>query len=272
MTITTEDGLIAALVAGERFSFSKLSATAEGASTWQSLWKVAGYPAAGSNPPAYTAGSGYIPTRTTTGAFPFGNPTNNAYLAKLSVQGPTVGTLIVYDRLWACSGFLTNTTSTQTVTTPGSLTSGRDPWNGDDVEPWIEVYGAPGATGATWTLTGVDDDGNTGVTWTYTHPANAETVGQMMPFLLGGTATKRGCRQVTSFACSVSSGTAGDVGVTLLRRLAEIPISAANVGTVLDAIALGLPEVYDDACLAMMIQASTTSTGAIFGQLHLAKD
>lgn len=271
MAITTEDGLIAALAAGERFAIHKASLTAEGAGTWTSLWKVAGYPAAGANPPAYTAGSGYTPTRTTTGAIPFANPTNDAYLGKLAVSGPTIGMLTIYDRLWACSGLLTNTTSTQTVTTPGSLPSGRDPLSGDDVEPWIEVYSAPGATGATWTLTGVDDDGNTGVTWTYTHPANAESVGQMMP-LLGGTATKRGCRQVTSFACSVSSGTAGDVGITLLRRLAEIPISAANVGTVLDAIALGLPYVYDDACLAMMVQCSTTSTGALFGSVVIAKD
>ncbi len=272
MAITTEDGLIAALVGGARYTFFKPSAASEGAGTWHSLWKLAGWPPAGANPPAYTAGSGYTPTSATTGAIPFTNPTTDAYLGKLAAQGATIGTLIIYDRLWACSGFVTNSTGTQTVTTPGSLPSGRDPNGGDDVEPWLEVYTAPGATTATWTMTGVDDAGNTGVTWTYTHPANAETVGQMMPFVLGGTATRRGCRQVTSFACSISSGTAGDIGVTLLRRLAEIPLTAANVGSVLDAIALGLPYVYDDACLAMMVQCSTTNTGVIMGNLVIAKD
>jgi hypothetical protein len=270
MAITTEDGLIAALAAGERFSWHKQSATAEGAGTWHSLWKIAGYPAAGASPPAFTAGSGYTPTRTTLGAFPFSNPTNNAYLGKLGLTGTVVGSLIVYDRLWACSGFVTNSVSTQTVTTPGNLPSGRDPLSGDDVEPWLEVYSAPGATGATWTLAGTDSGGNS-VNWTYTHPANAESVGQMMPFT-GGTATERGIRQVTSLTCSISSGTAGDVGVTLLRRLAEIPITTANLSAVFDAFALGLPEVYDDACLALMVQCSTTSTGLMLGQLALAKD
>lgn len=271
MTITTENGLIAALTAGERFAFHKASQTAEGAGTFHSLWKAAGYPAAGSNPPAFSAGSGYIPTRSTVGAFPYSNPTNNAYAGKLGAQGTTIGTLIVYDRLWACSGFGTVVTTAQNVTTPGSLTSGRDPFTGDDVEPWLEVYTAPGATTATWTVTGVDAAGTGGLTWTYTHPANAESVGQMMP-LTGGTAVNRGIQQVTSFQASASSGTAGDIGVTLLRRIAEIPLTTANVGSVLDAYALGLPEIYDDSCLAMMVLCSATNTGTINGNLVIAKD
>lgn len=270
--ITTEDELIAALVAGERFSLYKASQTSEGAGTWSSLWKAAGFPAAGASPPAYTAGSGYSPTRSTAGAVPFSNPTNNAYLAKLSAQGTVIGTLIVYDRLWACSGFSSTVTTAQNVTTPGNLPSGRDPNSGADVEPWLEVYTAPGATTATWTLTGVDGAGNSGVTWTYTHPANAESVGQMMPFTLGGTAVNRGCRQVTSLTCSASSGTAGDIGVTLLRRLCEIPLTTANVGMVLDAFASGMPEIFDDACLALMVLCGANSTGVVQGLLALAKD
>ena len=272
MAITTENGLITALATGERFPFHKASATSEGAGTFHSLWKVAGFPPAGANPPAFSAGSGYSPTRTTQGAFPFSNPTTDAYVGKLAAQGATVGTLIIYDRLWACSGFGTVVTTAQNVTTPGSLPSGRDPNTGLDVEPWFEVYTAPGATTATWTLTGVDGAGNSGVTWTYTHPANAESVGQMMMPVLGGTAVNRGMRQLTSFQASASSGTAGDIGVTLLRRLAEIPLTLANVGSVLDAIALGLPYVYDDACLSMMVMCSTTNTGVLNGTLTLAKD
>ena len=236
------------------------------------MWKALGFPPAGANPPLFSAGAGYVPTRTTLGAIPFSNATNNSYLGKCAAQGATVGTLIVYDRLWACSGFSTVVTTAQNVVTPGALPSGRDPNLGADVEPFLEVYTAPGATAATWTMTGVDSAGNAGVTWTYTHPANAESVGQMMPFLLGGTAVSRGCRQVTSLQCSVSSGTAGDVGITLARRIAEIPLTLANVGTVLDAIALGLPEIFDDSCLAMMVLASTTNTGIINGTITLAKD
>ncbi len=274
MAITTEDGLIAALAGGERFPFLKASATAEGAGTWHSLWKVAGFPTAGSNPPAFSSGSGYIPTRSTTGAYPFSNPTNDAYLGKVGAQGSTVGTLIFYDRLWACSGFGTVITTEQTITTPGTLTTARDPNNGADVEPWLEVYTAPGATTATWTFKGTDAAGTTNRTWTYTHPANAETVGQMMPLFPGGgaAAATLGCRVPTSFQASVSSGTAGDIGITLMRRLGAIPITQANVGMVLDAIALGLPYIADDVCLAMMVLCSTTNTGVLMGNVVIAKD
>jgi hypothetical protein len=270
--ITTEDGLVAALTSGQKFSFKKLSAAAEGAGTWHSLWKVAGYPLAGVNPPLFSAGSGYVPTRSTLGAIPFSNPTNDAALGKLAVVGTTLGTLFVYDRIWACSGFGTVVTTAQNVVTPGTLPAARNPDSGADVEPWLEVYTAPGATTATWTITGTDSDGNTGRTWTYTHPANAESVGQMMPPLLGGTSAGKGIREVTSFQCSATSGTAGDVGITLVRRLAEIPITTVNVASVLDAIALGMPDVYDDACLAFMFQCSTTNTGYLAGSLVIAKD
>ena len=114
-----------------------------------------------------------------------GEPDEQQVVVFLDVRSPVTGTLLVYDRLWACSGILTNTTSTQTITTPGTLTAGRDPLAGDDVEPWFEVYTAPGATGATWTLTGTDATGNSGRTWTDAHPANAETAGQFLPTVPG---------------------------------------------------------------------------------------
>lgn len=272
MAIQTLDQLVNALSAGQaRTTFQKASATAEGAGTWHSLWKTAGRPAAGSNPPAYTAGSGYIPTDATTGALrTFGNPTAPvlSYLAGTTVMGATVGTLIIYDRLWACSGFGTVSTSEQSVTTPGSLD--RPDANGDNVEAWGEVYTAPGATAATWTLKYVNQGGAaSGRTATYTHPANAETVGQMFPFI--PTNGDTGVSQVTSFKASVSSGTAGDIGVTLLRRLAEIPITAANVGAIVNAFDQGLPQVYDDACLAFMVQCSTTSTGILQGAVNFVQ-
>lgn len=267
MAITTLDGLIAAM--RPPVGFQKASATSEGAGTWHSLWKVAGFPAAGSNPPLFSAGSGYIPTEATSGAIPFVDPTSNGHLARFGVAGATIGTVILYDRVWACSGFGTVVTTAQNVTTPGTVA--RDA-NGDSlgagVELWGEVYTAPGATGATWTVSYTDQDGNAGASATYTHPANAESVGQMFPFLLASGDT--GVRAVASFTASVSSGTAGDIGITLLRRVAEIPITLANVAQVLDGVALGLPRLYANSCLALMVQCSATNTGAMLGSLVTA--
>jgi hypothetical protein len=276
MPFNTESDLIAGQRNGQWLLYTKGSLTAEGIGTWQSLWKANGQPAAGATPPAFGSGSGYVPTKDTAGAIGFGNPTSPAIsaLALMDFEFATAGRLQICDRLWACSGFSTVSTSAQNVVTPGSLPSGRDPFNGADVTPFIEVYTAPGATGATWTMTGVDAAGNTGRTWTYTHPANAETVGQMMQLLPGGAspATVLGCRQVTSFQCSVSSGTAGDVGVTLLRKIGKVTARAASDIGYRDYAQLGLRQVYDDSCLMGRVMCSTTSTGLIDGEILLAQN
>lgn len=275
MAIDTPAKMDAALATAQSFEIIKVSATAEGAATYHSLWKLGNVPVAGSNPPAYTAGSGYIPTRATTGALNYTLPAGGqeTRIIQGAIVGGTVGTLYVYDRLWACSGFNTTTLTAQNVTTPGTLTAARDPLNGLDVWPFGEVYTAPGATTATWTLTGTDAAGNTNRTWTYTHPANAESVGQMFRFFPGGgsPAATMGIRQVTSLTCSASSGTAGDVGITLLRELATIPLMNTNIATMMDYAQFGRTVVYDDACLALKVLCTTTNTGLIQGRLFLGQ-
>jgi hypothetical protein len=226
--MTIDLGTIASGLAasGARFPINKVLPTMEAAGQFHSTWKIAGSPnqsggVAGANPPAFTAGSGYI----------------------------------------------SNTTGTQTVTTPGTLTAGRDPLSGLDVEPWIEYYTTDGATGGVWTLTGTDSSGNTGRTWTATKPASAQLAGTIIP-MLNSTAVG-GCRVATSMALSVSSGTAGDCGVTLVRRLAQVTVSLANQEAAKDAIMLGLPEVYDDACLFFVWHNSATTGMQLQGNVGL---
>jgi hypothetical protein len=267
MAITTVDALIAGMVPPRQFL--KSSATAEGAGTWHSLFLLAGTPGAGATPPAYTAGSGYTCDRTTQGAFDFVNPGGGSetVLARVGVAGATVGTLIVYDRLWTCSGLTTAAAATLNVTTPGTIPS-RDANGataGAGVELWGEVYTAPGATAATWTVSYTNQAGTSGRTATYSHPANAESVGQMFPFTLAAGDT--GVGAVASFTTSISSGTAGSIGLTLMRRLATVPITTANVGATLDALGCGAPVIYDSSCLALMVMASTTNTGIVNGEL-----
>lgn len=270
MAITTYAGLLA----GSRtpIDFHKASATSEGGGTWHSCWKLAGTPlTAGSNPPNYTAGSGYTCSRTTAGALGQVNPASgNLYLAGLSISSSTVGSIILYDRLWTCANFVTNSTPAQTITTPGSLPARdlNESTNGVGVELWGEVYTAPGATGATWTVNYKDQDNNNGAA-TYTHPANAESVGQMFPFTLAS--GDYGVRSVVDFACSISSGTAGVIGITLLRRIAEIPITLAGCKRTYDAMSLGFPRIYNDSCLAWMVRCSTTASGNFFGSVTFAE-
>jgi hypothetical protein len=164
-----------------------------------------------------------------------------------------------------------NTTSggsppvTVNVTTPGTVNRP----DGNDVELWLEVYGAPGATTATWTVSYTDIVNGAGRTASYTHPANAETVGQMMPMTLAAGDT--GVSAVASFTYSASSGTAGDVGITLLRRAAEIPLTLANIAQVLDAVSCGMPRIYDDACLALMVMCSGATSGLVQAALDIVQ-
>lgn len=262
--------------AGQWIEVAKGSLTSEGIGLYQSLWKAAGMPAAGASPPVFSAGSGYVPDRTTTGAIPYSNPVSPAIsvLAALNFEFATAGTLFLCDRMWACSGFSTVSTSLQSITTPGNLPIGRDPDSGADVIPFLEVYTAPGATGATWTVTGTDANGNANRTWTYTHPANAETVGQMMMLLPGGgsPASTLGMRQANSFQASISSGTAGDVGITLCRYIGDVTSSSNQSRGFRGPFDNGLRRIYDDSCLMLRVLCSTTSTGLINGRILAAKN
>ncbi len=276
MVKVTSTNLVTALIAAaSNRSFIKAAISSEGAGTFQSLWRDPGTPTAGALPPAFGAGAGYVPTKATVGAFPFTNAAVNGdlVLLKFSAQSSTAGTLFAADRLWACSGFSTAVTTAQAIVTPGVLPAARDPNGGLDVEPWLEVYTAPGATAATWTLTGTDALGNTNRTWIYAHPANAETVGQMMPMVPGGAspAAVMGCEVPVSLTCSVSSGTAGDVGLTLLRRLATSSLTAANIGDVQDVLRTGGAPVFNDACVFNFVLCTGTTTGTILGDLVIAE-
>lgn len=270
MAFTTIDDVVAALGAGKKIDLHKASATAEGAGTWHSLWKVAGQPVAGATPSGGLAGS--IPTLATAGAISrWTNPTGGAETRLLHavISGSTQGKVILYDRLWANSGMsgaqtTTNTTlgATPDLTRPDAL--------GDGVELWGEIYTAIGATGATLNVQYTNQAGTTGQVATYAHPANAESVGQMFPLVLAAGDT--GVRKATAYHWSVSTGTAGDFGLVLLRRVAEIPIQLLNIGYVLDFAGLGMPQILDDACLSMMVLCTTTNTGLLQGSIVIGQN
>lgn len=264
MAITTLDGLAAALASGETRAFLKNAFTAEGAGTWHSLWAVGGYPGAGSAPGSV---NGSIPDDTTAGAFPFTNAAGaaNNYLGYISASSTVAGSLVLYDRIYHSSG-LSGTATGSNAISPPSLTRYTD---GKGVELWGEIYTAIGATGATLTVTYTDQDGNTGQSATYVHPANAESVGQMFPFTLA--AGDYGVRAVTNYSWSVSTGTAGNFGLTLMKRITSIPLQTQNVAAVGDAFSTGLREIADDACLAFQVQCSATSMGIMSGDLTIAK-
>jgi hypothetical protein len=264
MAVSTMDGLVAALTAGETRTFMKNSQTSEGAGTWHSLWTATGYPGAGA---AQGSLNGAICNDATTGGFPFVNAAGaaNNYLGYISAASSVAGTLIVYDRLWHNSTLNGTLTTAQNITQP-ALTRFTD---GAGVELWLEIYSAWGSTAATATISYTDQDGNAAQSGTIAYPAGVPSVGQMLPATLAS--GDYGVRAVASLTLNTSTLTAGNAGLTLMKRLVTIPLPQINVAAVYDAFSTGLREIPDDACIAMMVQCTAATTGVINGELTIAK-
>lgn len=257
---------IATLLPGQHKRFLQNSITAKGAGTFASLRAASGFPGGAVNPAAGSAGgTAYTAGGSVPGAIPWSSTSGKSTnLARMTAAGSTSGTLILYDRLWACTGFSGTATTAQAVSSfPGLPTRAS---GGTDVEAWLEWYTSTGSTAANATFTYTNQAGATGRTVTAALTASM-IAGQMLP--LGLASGDSGVRVPTSVQLSASTLTAGAFGITLLRRIAEIPLASPNVPTTLDLFDMGLPTVPDDACLYMMVLCSATSTGVISGNLSL---
>ena len=261
MAIVSLDQLLAA--SNQLKSFGKVSMTAKAAGTFQSLWQAAGLPAAGAAP---TSAAGAAPTSATVGAIPFVNPASGlSYLSKIGNSQQTIGTLILYDRL-VHTATLNGTLATAQTVNSTPLTRYT---TGEDVELFLEVYAATGATASNVTISYTNSAGVAGRTTPAIAMQVTPVAGQMLPIPLQAGDT--GIRSVQSVTLSASTATAGNFGITLVKRIAEIPITVAGTGVVLDPFALGFPQIENNACLSMMVVTSTTSTGFVTGTINIAQ-
>lgn len=262
MAITTLDGLVAALASAQQFGIYKPSATAKAASDWESLWLTAGNPVAGVAP---GSANGVVPTDTTTGSIPFSaaGGSDTTYISNVQMLGATAGMLIISDRLWANSTLSGTVATAQTWTFPGLTRS----TSGVGVRMWLEIYTATGSTAATATALYTNQAGTPGQSATAALIASP-VAGQMIPFILQSGDT--GVQAVSQVTLSVSTGTAGNFGITLTNELALIPL-IANVPVAFNAWDVGLPVVDPAACLSFKMHCTTTSTGIIGGSIELVQ-
>lgn len=219
--------------------------------------------------PTAASSGGHIPTDTLTG-FPLitaAAPGQSLYLARLAANGPTPCTIMVYDRVWAASGFVGNVTTAQAVTGFPTLPAARAPGNGAGLEIWLESYTSIGATASNVTITYTNSAGVSGRTTIPEAITASFPSGRLQRLRLQDGDV--GVQSIQSLALSVSTGTAGSFGVTLLERKCMIPIMTANVGAVMDFASLGLPEVTDDAALQFIHLGTATSTGMIMGSFNI---
>ena len=262
------DTLVAGLTAGQQFPFVKATVTAVAGSLY-SLWRATGQPAQGAIP-----GAAATPTDALLGAFTEGytNPTSPAlgYLAQVEVVASNAETIAIYDRLSHMGGLNGTLTTAQTVSCTLPSTRGGTLANGysEGTEWFMECYTATGATSVTATISYTNEAGTAGRTTTVTVPATWPA-SRLLPILPAS--GDKWIRSVETVTLSASTLTAGSFGVTAGRRLCNVMIPLANLGQSRDAVQLGLPRVYDDACLWGVVQCTTTSTGQINGSFTIAR-
>lgn len=264
MAIATVDDIVAGLASAQDVPFQKTLTAPKAAGSFQSAWLATGFPGAGAASPAYTAGSGYTCSSATAGAILFTNGAVQLWLAKMVAACSQPGTLIIADRLWSCSG-MGFAAGTYTVTTPGNLPA-RITDNGLDCELWVEQFVAAGAASGTLTANYLNTNTGAAKSGVISAVVSAPVAGQMQPVPLASGDT--GIRQLTSIVTS-ATWTSGSFGMTILKRIAEIPLPVVGVGNAFDWAQLGIPKIPNDACLMAFLLANNTTAPVLIGSLDL---
>lgn len=262
--VSSLDELVAALATSEIIPFHKGS-IGSAANNFTSLWRVAGQPGTGVLP---STGAGDAPTKATAGAISSWTNSagaNTAFLANICASTDDLGNWTLYDRLVHTSGLNGTVITSQTINST-ALTRYTD---GVGVEAFLEVYTTLGGTSRTATISYTNQAGVSGRTGTCV-TGTSPPAGRMIPFLLEGGDT--GVRSIQSLILSATTGVAGDFGVTLVRRLADAPFGGlAYNSPPRDAFDLGMPEVQDDACLALMGLTAAATVGPVVGFINIAQ-
>jgi hypothetical protein len=222
---------------------------------------------------AAPGGTARNPTRSTTGALGQANPGGGRqkYLCGLQGVASGVGVLTLYDRLADISGLSGTNTAAQTIT--GLSVSRYTGTESVGNQIWLEIYSLIGTTATTVTVEYTNQDGTTGRT------SQAVAIGgtglreatRVIPVPLASGDT--GVRAVTNIDLVASTGTAGDIGVTIARPLVNLPIGLTATGVGVDCVTQlpSLPEIKTDAALDFCWFANATTTPQTFGTLSMVE-
>jgi hypothetical protein len=262
MAITTLDGAIAGMRAPQ--SILKIGAAGEGAGFFQSLWGVAGFPAAGAqqagvNGAIYTGpnAQGQIQIPAAVGG-------QNIYLARLAATANIAGKLVLADRLWANT--LANTAGAQAISSPAWPARSSDGTaNGEGVLVGLEfsVASTQASTSAA-TLTYTDQGGTTGQVTTM-NPVIPATPALMSFYPFPLLAGDSGIRAVSSFN-HVNAQTGSTSHLVAYRPLASINIAGAFIGDAIDALTSGFPRLFDNSVPFLLWLPSAGTATTVVGE------
>lgn len=253
MAISTFDGFIGS--AKQYVAVAKTATRTTVASSWFSVFDVAGNPGAGTLAGTSTT-TGVVPTDATAGC-----PTINAfgggatgYLAQVDFGSSVACRLKLFDLLWKGGAYAFNAnTSGNTPTSYSSRVPGGTDYT--ETQIWLEqVTAGTGVQNVAVTYT--NQAGTTGRS-TGTVATAANIVGRMwqLPLQAGDT----GVQGVTGVVGSVA--TVGTFNILVMRPLWSGRVKIANDGDVHELSKTGMPFLYADSALFLAISADSTSSG-----------
>lgn len=230
-----------------------------------SLWTYDGMPAGGAVPTAAA-----IPDRSLQGALPFLVATGgrDTHLIGAMVTPTAAGVYLLYDRLMHIGGLSSTSATDQTVQggTPTPAIT-RNTGGAGNIA-WYEIYTIIGTTATTLTMTYTNQDGTSARTSTINIGATGFrelTRAQRIPLAAGDT----GIRAIEKVKLTGTTGTLGDLGITLAQPLAWLPVGAVGTAGWRDYTTglPGIPVIDPDACLALMFIPTSTAAPELWGCL-----
>lgn len=254
MAILTQSDYIAAKAKKLTKAIHKASIANQTAGRVASMWRSTGPNP--SQPPIPTTAR--VCSRTTPGALDLPVAVGQLYIDAIAINCTTASTHHLVYRVIDSGGLSGTLTTAQPVNTP-TLPSEAP---ADQCEWYLEWYIDTGATVVNANIAVTYTDLSTGVrTVSLTATMRA---GNKLPIL---PATGKVIASVQTVQLSATTGGAGNFGVTAIRRLVSgLTCVAASIGDRRESLIQNIP---NDACLALIVDCTTTSTGDVRGTCEL---
>ena len=260
MAISTLDGYVAANK--QMVPYFKSGSATSIAATWFSIFDQVGNPGAGTLAGTSTT-TGTVPTDATAGCPTITFSTGTGYLTNVDFGNSVACRIAVYDMLWKGGAYAFNAAvSAQTPTSYSSRITGGD-YSG--LQIWVETVTAA-TLNQTWNVTYTNQAGATGHTTGANGIGSAPTIRRcwQLPLQAGDTGVQ-GVTGVTG-----GTGSAGTANILVLRPLWTGRCRIANDGDVHALDKTGMPIIFQDSALFVLVAADSTSTGVPELQLEIA--
>lgn len=254
MAITTRDGLIAAMASAQTLRIMKTASRTAVAAAPESVFDLAGAPGAGVLSGGATTGAGVVPTDATAGC-PIVNAFGGGatgYVARVEASSAVACRIGLYDLMWKAGAYAFNAnTALAGQPSYASRVPGGD-YKGTEL--WYEAVTA--FTGnPTFTITYTNQDG-VGSKVTTLAVGAAPILGRMGK--ISYASGDAGIQKVDNVQSTVA--TAGTFNVLVMRKLWEGRIRVANDQIIHGPDLTGLPIVFADSALILVVTPDSTAT------------